>query len=207
MRNNMRIKNQESRMKLFKLNSYRLILNSEQGQSLIEVIVAAAVGILVVTALTFATIFSLRNASFAKNSAQATKLAQEGIERVRAGRDRNECITGLTNVNSWNGNSSDTSCVGTGSIWTYQINSACSNQLNPNCYFNIADTGVLNYFINGSSFPVNGSQLIPPNFKRVVILSDDSTSYTTQKKVTVIVTWTDFAGDHESKLTTILRKL
>lgn len=177
-------------------------MRHEKGQSLIEVIVAATVGILVVTALTFATIFSLRNASFAKNSEQATKLAQEGIERVRTGRDRNQCINNIpgASVKSWNGNNS--SCAGSGSIWSYQINRNCI----PNCYFNIASTGILNYLINGSSVPT-GAESIAPNFKRVVILSDDAATFSTQKKVTVIVQWTDFAGAHESKLTTILRKL
>lgn len=179
---------------------------SQLGQSLIEVIIASAVGILVVTALTFAVIFSLRNANFAKTSAQATQLAQEGIERVRTGRDRNECINNLSGVNSWNGSSSDTSCMGSGSIWTYSINTACSNPLNPNCYFNVTDKGVLNYLISESSVP-DLADPIEPNFKRVVILSDDSTTYTTQKTVTVIVQWTDFAGPHQSILTTILRKL
>ena len=188
----------------------------ESGQSLVEVIVASVVGIFVVSALTFTTIFSLRNANFAKTSAQATKLAQEGVESVRTGRDRNRAITGLGgDPTSWDGSSSST-CSGSDaksdSIWCYQIDSTCSNQLNPNCYFNViskgdvTNIGVLNNLGNGSSIPTLAEQ-IPPNFRRVVILSDTAADYTTQKKVTVIVTWTDFAGSHESRLITILRKL
>lgn len=177
----------------------------QAGQSLIEVIIAATVGVLVVTALTFATIFSLRNASFAKNSAQATKLAQEGIERVRSGRDRNLAIGRLGSITSWDGSSS-VACSGptvkSDSIWCYQINSTC----NPNCYFNVTNAGALKSLGAGSSIPAF-AELILPNFKRVVILSDDESSYTDQKKVTVVVQWTDFAGPHESKLTTILRRL
>ncbi len=192
---------------------------SEKGQSLIEVIIAATVGILIVAALTFATIFSLRNAQVAKNSAQATKLAQEGIERVRNGRDRNKEITpGLTNggvaVTSWDGSSS-TACSGHSeikddSIWCYPIYSACFTALTPNCYFNVVNTGInagtLNPLGAGSTVPL-GAEPVSPNFKRVIILSDDASSYTIQKKVTVVVQWTDFAGPHESKLTTILRRL
>lgn len=183
----------------------------QAGQSLIEVIVAAAVGILVVTALTFATIFSLRNASFAKNSAQATKLAQEGIERVRSGRDRNLSIGSLSPVTSWDGSSS-TACSGfstikSDSIWCYQINSTCVTALAPNCYFKF-NNSAFQYLGTDSDIPSNPEDpLGNGKFKRVIILSDDSTSYTTQKTVTVIVQWKDFAGDHESKLTTILRKL
>lgn len=191
-------------------------MDSERGQSLLEVIIAMAVGILVVTALVFATIFSLRNAQFAKNSAQATKLAQEGIERARIGRDRNQCIINLdSSVDSWNGNSSNRSCTGTGSIWTYQISgntlTSCENPtIAKKCYFNIDLNGVLNYIGSFASFPESsyGENISSANqvFQRVVMLSDDA-NYPTQKTVTIIVQWTDFAGPHESKLTTILRKL
>ena len=169
-------------------------MNNDKGQSLIEVIVAMTVGILVVSALTFATIFSLRNAGFAKASAQATKLAQEGIERVRTGRDRNIAISdfqlGTQGITSWD--DSD--------LWDNQISSNCT----PNCYFNINSSGGLKYLTAADSVPLlaesNGQ------FKRVVILSDDA-SFRTEKKVIVVVTWNDFAGTQESRLATILRKL
>lgn len=191
-------------------------MDSEKGQSLIEVIVASVVGILVVSALTFATIFSLRNANLAKTSSQATKLAQEGIERVRTGRDRNQCIRALTttNVYSWDGNNS--SCNPSPPeqpIWDYQITGDCDGPPpsgdGRKCYFSVGSNGVLTYIGSQIPFPTTfaeniqyGSQL----FRRVVLLSDDS-SYATQKKVTVVVIWTDFAGSHESRLVTILRKL
>lgn len=182
-------------------------MRSEAGQSLTEVIIAATVGVFVVTALTFATIFSLRNASFAKNSSQATKLAQQGLEWVRTGRDRNECINNLaSSVNSWDGDSSDTTCFGAGSIWTYQINGNCGNTTaNPPtyCFFKVNSTGVLQY-IGITSSLAEGIPQANPVFKRAVILSDYSTD---QKKVTVIVTWSDVAGPHESRLSTILRRL
>lgn len=181
-------------------------MHIEKGQSLIEVIVAVAVGTLVVAALTFATIFSLRNANFSKTSAQATKLAQEGIERVRAGRDRNQCLTLPPNVNSWNGGNS--SCPG-GSVWDYQINGNCGNtSLTPPtyCYFNVLSGGELQYIGAAAAVP-SSAESIAPNFKRVVVLSDETAFYRNEKKATVIVNWTDFSGPHESKLTTILRKL
>lgn len=180
--------------------------NSQTGQTLVEVIVASFVGILVVSALTFATIFSLRNANFAKTSTQATKLAQEGIERVRTGRDRNSSINGLPNVtdcpavNSWNGDTTGSS------VWGCKIYITCGS--GGDCYFkfNTAIPNNLDYLTTSTNFPDSATENIPP-FKRAIILSDDSTSYATQKKVTVIVRWTDATGVHESKLTTILRKL
>lgn len=173
---------------------------TEAGQSLIEVMVAVTVGILVVSALTFATIFSLRNAGSAKASAQATKLAQEGIERVRTGRDRSIAITGNFQIGSQSISSWDDP-----NLWANRISSNCT----PNCYFNVSSSGGLQYLTATSSLPETAES--NGQFKRVVILSDDA-GYQTEKKVTVIVTWNDFAcgitpNCHESKLTTILRRL
>lgn len=181
------------------------MLSDENGQTLLELIVVIGVAVIVIGALVFATISSLRNAQFAKNQSQATKLAQEGIERARLGRDRNQAIGGLGNVTSWNGGPS-----GNGAIWNYQINGNCgSTALNPPtyCYFNVTDQGVLNYLTASSSLP-SAAEAIPPApatavFHRAIILSDDS-SYQIQKTVTSLVQWTDFSGTHQSRLTTIL---
>ncbi len=180
--------------------------NNQSGQTLMELVVVIGVAVIVVGALVFATVASLRNAQFAKNQSQATKLAQEGIEKVRVGRDRNQAISSLGSVTSWNGDTS-----GVGAIWAYQINSSCGNTtLTPPtyCYFNVTDQGTLNYLTTSSSLPLSAQtiSLLPTIFRRAVILSDDA-SWQTQKKVTVIVTWTDFSGTHQSKLTTILGKI
>lgn len=190
-------------------------MQTESGQSLIEVIVASTVAVLVVTALTFATLFSLRNANFAKTSAQATKLAQEGIEWVRSGRDRNQCVFSLdSSVKSWNGDSLNVACSGSGSIWSYQISKAsgCDNPKpvgdDGNCYFTVDSNGILtNIGSDRTSFPSSLAEPIPatnPNFRRAVLLSDNA-SFATQKTVTVVVQWNDSTGMHESRLTTILR--
>lgn len=176
---------------------------TNKGQTLIEVIVVAMVGILVVSALTFAVIFSLRNASFAKNQSQATKLAQEGIERVRTGRDRNSSITGINDINnlplidSWSGGKP---------IWNYQITNNCGDNINTFCYFNVSSSGALQYIGAAAAMPLL-AETVSLNLKRVIILSDTPATYQVQKQVTAVVQWTDFAGTHESKLTTILRKL
>lgn len=181
----------------------------ETGQSLIEVIIASVVGIMVVTALTFATIFSLRNANFAKTSAQATKLAQEGIERVRTGRDQNQTISGFegSGVSSWNGNATG------GPIWSYSISGGCDNPP-AKCYFNVSSNGLLSNiafaFTPSPSVPFPSLvESVPSSnqvFRRFVLLSDDP-SAPNQKTITVVVTWTDTTGPHESRLTTILRNL
>lgn len=154
---------------------------NSNGNSLVEVLVATTVGILVVSALTYATIFSIRNASFAKNSVQATKLAQEGIEKVRTLRDRN----GIVYYNEGN-----LSATNFSELWQFVF--ICPD----NCYFRFK--GVF------TNVNVTDFETIQPNFKRQFWIEDAGTE---QKKITSFVQWTDFSGTHESKLTTILRKL
>ena len=62
-------------------------LKNENGQSLIEVLVALAVMVIVILALVRVTTVSIRNATFAKNRALATKYAQEWMEQTRKERD------------------------------------------------------------------------------------------------------------------------
>lgn len=190
------------------------MFQSEKGQTLMELVVVISVMVIVVGALTFATIASIRNAAFAQNQIQATKLAQEGIERVRGARDRNSLISiiGVTIVDSWSG---------TGPIWDYHISGNCDRSdlaLAGVCYFNVDSSGQLNNIgFASTSFP-SLSEGIPsdnPLFRRVILLSDDlnhdknftNDDYTNQKEVTALVRWTDFSGSHESRLTTILRRL
>lgn len=186
-------------------------VHSEKGQSLMELVVVIAVIVIVIGALVFATIASLRNSTFAKNQAQATKLAQEGIETVRTGRDRNSPIINISGVDSWSGPEP---------FWTYHISGVCDRpDLQPpgNCYFNIDSTGQLtNIGIASPVFPqlAEGIPKVNPVFQRAILLSDDldhnkkfdDDDYTNQKEVTAIVSWTDFSGSHESKIITILGK-
>ncbi len=175
------------------------LLKSQSGQTLMELVVVITVAVIVVGALVFATIASLRNAQFAKNQSQATKLAQEGIEKVRVGRDRNQAIINLSPVTFWNGDGNPNS-----SLWSYQISTGCGT--GGNCYFNVDSQGALTYKATSSSVPTT-SESIPLAFQRAVILSDSSSSYANQKTVTVIVQWSDFSGTHQSRLTTILGNL
>lgn len=58
-----------------------------KGQSLLEVLIALAVAVIVVLALVRAVTVAIRNASFARSQASATKYAQEGMEWIRSQRD------------------------------------------------------------------------------------------------------------------------
>lgn len=201
----------------------------EAGQTLIELVIVVTVLVLIIGALVSATIASLRNAQFGSNQTQATKLAQEGIEKLRSSRDRNKSFVNFGTVTSWNGVGTSL-CSGTvdiaaDSIWCYHISGPIGSCDSPSqkglCYFNIdSNSGILtNIGSNATLFPSNAEsdQSTPPlpkGFKRVITMSDDldhnsvfDDDYKHQKEVTVVVTWSDFAGDHESRLTTLLRKL
>ena len=60
----------------------------ESGQSLIEILLALALAVVVITGITFGVTSSLKNATFSKNQNLASSYAQEGMEIVRGIRDR-----------------------------------------------------------------------------------------------------------------------
>lgn len=64
-------------------------LSAGKGQTLVEMIVALAVAILIITSLVAGTVTAVRNAGFAKNQSLATKYAVEGMEEARIYRDQN----------------------------------------------------------------------------------------------------------------------
>jgi type II secretory pathway pseudopilin PulG len=60
----------------------------ENGQAMIEILVAIAVVVLVLVAVVSRVVESVANATFARNQLLATRFAQEGIEWTRSQRDR-----------------------------------------------------------------------------------------------------------------------
>lgn len=159
---------------------------NEQGQTLLEMIVVITVGIIIVGALTFATIGSLRNANFAKNQVQATKLSQEALENVRSIRDRN-----LPNSVIYETASGPTS------TFADLFNESCS----PNgCYFTLNSDGtVLTGGTEASYEQIEGV------FNRQIVLKDGRDK-NLEKEVTSIVEWVDSRGEkHVSRISTILR--
>lgn len=176
---------------------------NQRGENLIELMVVLTVAILVIGSLVFSTISSLRNSQFSKNQIQATKYAQAGIEQVRSMRDRDGGISNfpatgspqvIYSITSW----SDPD------LWSDDIKEfgAC----NP-CYFVISSN---QQDIESKGDP-NDSTIEDiggeGKFFRYLILDDDEDNYEKEKKVTVVVKWNDVSGSHESRLTTILRKL
>ncbi len=161
---------------------------SNKGQTLLELVVVISVVVIVVGALVFATIASIRNASFAQNQLQATKLAQEGLEKVRSLRDRDGPLDYAIDPSTRTTKFSD--------LWG--ITFTCPN----NCYFFLTVESGKDKLVGGTSISF---EHIEPNFKRQFQIEEEGANPAAQKKVTVKVLWTDFAGEHSSKLTTILR--
>jgi type II secretory pathway pseudopilin PulG len=89
----------------------RRIKHSAQGQSLIEVVVAIAVVILIVSGLIIAVISSLRSAQSSKARSVSTKLTQDGIESIRNLRDSGwATFISKSSATSW--------CLGTDGLLT-----------------------------------------------------------------------------------------
>src|SRR4030042_1125276 len=66
------------------------ILKSNQGQSMIEVVIALSLVILVVLGLVKVSVTSINNTAFARDQRTATKYAQEGLENARQCKEENE---------------------------------------------------------------------------------------------------------------------
>lgn len=167
-------------------------MSNNRGQTMLEMVVVIAVALLVVSSITFATIASLRNAQFAKNQVQATKFAQEGIEKTRSIRDRNGEVVFRY---SEGGTVAYTSKFS--DLWTINMGSNCNS--GP-CFFKLDSANNRLSQVDRVGYEQLGG------FKRQVQFSDIANPLA-EKQVTVEVVWTDFAGDHQSQLTTILRKV
>lgn len=72
---------------------------AEQGQTLVEVMIALGAAILIITSLVAGVATAVRNTRFSKNQALATKYAQEGMEEVRIYRDQNDWDTFKSELN------------------------------------------------------------------------------------------------------------
>lgn len=65
----------------------RNTMHTQQGQSIIEILIALTLVILFLSGITVIQLFSIRNVQFSRNKSTATKLAAQQLERVRVVRD------------------------------------------------------------------------------------------------------------------------
>lgn len=176
----------------------------QTGQTLIELIISIALILIIITGVTILTVQGLQNSQFSRNQVQATKLAQEGIEKIRTIRDNNFTVCG------WVGNATQPAPNG---LWG-------ANCPVPGCRYliypseSVCDTGAtsslwINYMPNTAiTETLNISGVV---FKRSVLVTNATdltgASNTNVKNIDVIVSWTDSSGTHESKVSTQLSRI
>ncbi len=154
--------------------------NNEYGQSLLEITISLGLAMIIVTALTLTTINGLKNSQLSQNQLQATKLAQEGLEKVREARDKNCEFTISTKKYNWYGPDD------VEKIWSIT-------------------TSAVKLKINTSACTLTESStdITDGKFTRVITMSNDAKNAT----FTSIVTWNDFSGPHNSTVTTVLSNI
>jgi len=166
---------------------------ADKGQSLLEVTVLVGLALITVSGLVIVTVNGLKNSQYSQNQAQATKLAQEGMDEVKGIVQRNCAVSNGGNYLWFN------SQTGTGSdlVWNHNFGQT----------FQIVNYSTCDLVTPGL---VLGTHDITPTatqiFTRDILIADDSScaSPSDCKLVTVTVNWTDFSGQHQSRLVTVL---
>lgn len=167
----------------------------QRGQALLEVVVALAIGVVVVTGFVSLAVVSVRNSQFSTNKATATNLAEEGIEAMITIRDLNTdgAISGAA-AGNWQG------LVGSslGSCSSDPIQDCASDFQLSTC---TPPASFSQHCITKTSTPETGLNSI---FSRKIQITDSGTNNV--KNVTVVVWWTDSSGQHTSVLSRKLHK-
>lgn len=189
----------------------------QAGQTLLEVAMAVGVVLVLITAITIVTLEGLRNSQFSQNETQATKLAQEGIDRVRAIRDRNGLI--------YTGSGVGGACAGGTCVnWNSFTWNSCTTTSSCSFRLGFLDNSGGSCLVSGSSSAnpclilSTSKEPILGKFSRGITITDclasnDTTCYNQnypaldQKKVTSLVSWQDSGGVHQSNLVSLLRDL
>lgn len=174
------------------------MLNSEKGQSLIEVLVVLVLAAMMIVALITIVLLSLKNAQFATNQTKATKLAQDTIDNIRILRDNNQTATLFSGLNSscfnqlWNASSDVSNYFYCGGI---------------NCYYNLNINGTLSRITNITPSIIKVALTDSPGFfRQITVNQKDQNANNSEITLTAEISWTDSSGEHSSKLETYLIK-
>ncbi len=167
------------------------------GQALLEITIATGLAILVITAITITSIIGLRNGQFSQNQIQATKLAQEGLERVRNIRDADCIITTTENEQyTWYGD--------TNNIWS-SIAELETKTFNLIVNANPSDGGC-RYTLTEIAPNSSAEKLQNNFFSRSIMIKSSTPADPNVVRIYAVVSWTDFSGTHNSELVTDLTK-
>ena len=177
----------------------------QKGQTLLELIISVTLILIVITGVTILTVKGMQNSQFSRNQVQATKLAQEGIDKVRTIRDSNYTICGWT---------SSANTIASNGLWTVNCPS-------PNgCRYTIQQTtgtcattnDTSNLWLKYTSSTTASEDLQIGTsgviFHRAVTVTNGNdlggAASANIKNINVTVTWTDSSGTHSSSVSTIL---
>lgn len=176
--------------------NYEGLTKNEIGQSLLEVTVLVGLALLTVSGLVIVTVNSLKNSQYSQNQAQATKLAQEGIDQVKSIADRNCPVSS-----------------GGSYLWFNSANSTGSDLIWSQTWAAERQFRIQNFTTCTESIPglVQGSPDINPTaaggiFTRNISIRDSTSCSPTEscKIIKVTVSWTDTSGSHQSHLATMI---
>jgi len=178
----------------------------QHGQTLIELVVSIGIVLIIITGVTILTIRGLQNSQFARNQVQATKLAQEGIEKMRTIRDNRFTVCG---------SSTTPNVIITNGLWGVSCSAGCRYILNSTPSVCPSPNVTSTLWINFTASPSLTEDITIGNiiFKRVVIVTDGSILGGTPspnsgvKDINVTVTWTDSSGTHNSNVSTVLTNI
>ncbi len=157
-------------------------LPQQQGEGLIEVLITLAIAAVVIGAMATATIRGISNAQFSQTQVQATKLAQESLEKIRSIRDHNGVVmNGTTSYTFLNLLQDATICSG-------------------GCYVKITPSS------NGYALTVlSGAQpqtTANADLSQIILVTTETVNGVNDVAVVVTVQWTDSIGTHQSQLET-----
>jgi Tfp pilus assembly protein PilV len=175
----------------------------QAGQTLIELIISIALILIIITGVTILTVKGLQNSQFSRNQVQATKLAQEGIEKMRTIRDNNFTVCG------WAGNA--TGVVSEG-LWGAACPAGCRYLIRQSSTTACSvTTSALWIEYTASTTTTENIPVGGVTFKRYVVVTNandlSGSASNNVKNIDVVVSWTDSSGTHESKVSTVLTKI
>lgn len=176
----------------------------QQGQSLIELVISLALILIVITGVSILTVNGLKNSQFSRNQVQATKLAQEGVEKMRTIRDNSFTICG---------HATQSNIIVPNGLW----GASCPS---PGCRYLIMPTAAMCGGVVTSSLWINytSSPTIFENisnggvtFQRIITVTNGTdlsgAANVNIKSVNVTVTWKDSSGAHNSNVETVLSRI
>ncbi len=167
---------------------------SLKGQSLLEVVVLVGLALVIVTGLTIVTINGLKNSQFSQNRAQATRFAQDAIDCIRSIKDQNKPIKIDTDTYYWY-DASATKLL----IWAAPANTF------PNTFKILNPPPAQSCVgLQNAAFDNSLPTALKSTFTRTINMEDYGGA--SQKKVTVVVSWTDVSGTHNSTMATVIAK-